>query len=123
MLRFCGSDLELRIDSVLQRRAEQPALCSATDVDGRHWLIVQGSTEQGGGGEDVAWICAPASEKVVKLVEAGQASPIDAVRHSETGWVDVVRLVAGRSVPDWRVPCSSVGHDASVRGPAVSPGL
>jgi hypothetical protein len=107
MLRFCGSDLELTVEAVLARRDEQPSLCSATDSDGRRWLIVESEHDDG----DLAWICAPASERMVKLVEAGHADALDAVRHSQTGWVEVVRVVAGHSVPDWRVPCSALDRN------------
>lgn len=106
MLRFCGTQIELVIDSILQRREEQPAVCSATDEEGRHWLIVEGPHDE----KDLSWFCAPATERMVKLVESGQASALDAVRHSETGWVEVVRVVDGHSVPDWRLPCFSLSR-------------
>lgn len=105
MLRFCGFDLELAVDSVLQRRSDEPAVYSATDPGGQHWLIVETDRHDG---ETQAWLCAPASPLVVDLVRSGRATPSDAVLHSLTGWVEVVAVVDGHSVPDRRVACSDL---------------
>lgn len=114
MLRFCGFDLELTVETVLQRQPDQRAVFSAVDSAGELWLIVEGGQDDG----RVSWVCAPASPRVVELVASGQAAAADAVRHSRTGWVEVVRVVAGRAVPDQRVPCADLAalgrSDASV---------
>ena len=104
MLKFCGFDLELSVDSVLQHSADQPAVFSATDSDGEHWLIVEAARDE----REFAWFCAPASDRAVQLVATGRAAASDAVRHSRTGWVEVVRVVDGHSVPDERVPCAEI---------------
>jgi hypothetical protein len=104
MLRFCGFELELIVDSVLQRTGDEPAVCSAVDQGGQHWLIVEGAHR----GSDISWFCAPASRLAIDLVASGRASASDAVMHSETGWVEVVRLVGGHSVPDRRIPCAEL---------------
>lgn len=119
MLRFCGFDFELAVDSVLLRQDGEPAVFSATDPCGDHWLIVE---TQGADGGDVAWICAPASARVVELIADGRATASDALRHSKTGWVEVVRVVDGHAVPDQRLTCAELGalESAFARGAAVA---
>jgi hypothetical protein len=105
MLRFCGFDLELEVDSVLQRRCEEPVVCSATDPGGRRWLIVESERPTD---EVPSWLCAPASPRAVQMVESGRAAAADVVLHSFTGWVEVVEMVNGHSVPERRVRCSEL---------------
>lgn len=107
MLRFCGFELELIVDAVLDRHDDEPAVCSAVDQAGQRWLIVEGAHA----GRDSSWLCAPASRLAIDLVASGRATPADAVMHSETGWVEVVRVVNGHAVPDSRVPCSQVSGE------------
>jgi hypothetical protein len=105
MLRFCGFDLELVVDLVLQRRSDDALVCSATDPGGQRWLIVESGRQD----DNVhTWLCAPASPRVVELVESGRATASDAVHHSLTGWVQVVEVVNGHAVPDRRVACSEL---------------
>jgi hypothetical protein len=104
MLKFCGFDFDLTVDRVLHRDCEQAAVFSAFDNDGDLWLIVESDS----GATAASWICAPVSARVVDLVSAGRAAPADAVRHSSTGWVEVVRVVDGHAVPDQRIPCAEV---------------
>lgn len=101
MLKFCGFDLELTVDRVLRRDGDQVSVFSAFDGDGEHWLIC-------GGSADGAWICAPASDRAVEAVASGRAAATDAIRHSATGWVEVVRLVDGHAVPEHRVSCAQI---------------
>lgn len=111
MLKFCGFDLELTVETVLQHDCDQPAVFSASDSDGNRWLILEATEND----REMAWICAPASDKTVELVGAGKATASDAVRHSLTGWVEVVRVVDGHAVPDQRVTCAELRAVASVR--------
>ena len=104
MLRFCGFELELTVETVLSRHTDRPAVFSATDSGGDHWLIVEGGHDD----QRLSWICAPASDRVVELVSAGRADAVDALQHSRTGWVEVVRVVDGRTVPDERLSCSEL---------------
>ena len=104
MLRFCGFDFELTVDRVLHRDCAQAAVFSALDNDGAHWLIIESPAEVSG----ASWICAPATARVIELVSAGRAAAADALRHSSTGWVEVVRVVDGHAVPDQRVSCSEL---------------
>lgn len=104
MLRFCGFDLELTVEGLLGRPADEPAAYRATDAAGDDWLIV----EAPGAGRDLSWWCAPASRRAVELVASGHAAPTDAVLHSRTGWVEIVRVVGGHAVPDERVACSEL---------------
>jgi hypothetical protein len=107
MLRFCGFDIELIVDEILRREGDEPAVCSAVDQGGQRWLIVEGARR----GSDVSWFCAPASRRVIDLVATGRAAPADAVMHSETGWVEVVRVVEGHSVPDRRMLCAQLAGE------------
>ena len=65
MLTFCGFDLELFVDDVLNRR-DWPTLCCAHDPTGNQWLIVQVDDDPA----HLAWLCAPASERAMKGVSA-----------------------------------------------------
>jgi hypothetical protein len=114
MLRFCGFDLELTVDRVLQRQPDQPAVFGAADEAGDRWLIVEAGSDD----HQISWICAPASERVLSLVAAGEATTADAVRHSRTGWVEVVRVVDGHAVPERRVACSEL---AAIAPAAIAP--
>lgn len=105
MLKFYGFDLELVVDLVLQRRSDEPVLCTATDLTGQRWLIVEPERRHD---QVLAWLCAPASRRVVELVESGQAAATDAVLHSLTGWVEVVEVVHGHAVPDRRMACAEL---------------
>lgn len=105
MLKFCGFDLELTVESVLQRQDDQPAVFTATDAGGDQWLIVEAGSDDHG----FSWICAPASDRAVESVSAGRAAAVDAIRHSFTGWVEVIRVVDGHAVPDQRVRCCDLG--------------
>jgi hypothetical protein len=113
MLRFCGFGLELFIDEVLERDHDDPVVCSATDFTGQRWLIVEAERKD----KDLSWLCAPASTRAVDLVAAGLTSAADAVRHSTTGWVEVVSVIDGHSVPDRRLSCS----DLSAKHPLATP--
>ncbi len=104
MLKFCGFELELTVETVLQRRVDQPAVFSAVDPAGEHWLIVDAGSDE----RVFSWICAPASDRVIELVAAGRAAAFDAVQHSRTGWVEVVRVVDGHAVPDERILCAEL---------------
>lgn len=110
MLKFCGFDLELTVETVLQRDGDQPAVFSAVDTVGDHWLILEAGSDEHG----FSWICAPASNRVVELVSAGRATALDAARHSRTGWVEVVRVVDGHAVPDQRLSCAELAAIPSI---------
>lgn len=112
MLTFCGFDFELTVDSVLQRHSDQTAVFGATDQAGHHWLIVEADDSAPG----PSWICAPASDRVLELVASGHAAASDALCHSRTGWVEVVRVVNGHAVPDQRVSCADL---AALAGTSV----
>jgi hypothetical protein len=103
VLRFCGFDLELFVDDVLDRR-DGPALCCARDLTGARWLIVQVDDDP----DHLSWMCAQASERAVRAVTDGRASPADVLRHSATGTVELVTIDHGRAVPDRCLPCASV---------------
>jgi hypothetical protein len=113
MLRFCGFGLELFIDEVLERHHDDPVVCSATDFTGQRWLIVEGERKD----KELSWLCAPASSKAVDLVAAGLTTAADAVRHSTTGWVEVVSVVNGHSVPDRRLSCCDLNAQLVVTTP------
>lgn len=110
MLRFYGHDFELQVESVMVRHEGETSVCVATDDSGVHWLIV----EAGGDTRCRSWVCAPASERAVEMVASGRAAPLDALLHSLTGWVEVVRVVDGHSVPDQRITCSNMAAAALV---------
>jgi hypothetical protein len=106
MLRFCGFELELDVDAIVWRHRDDPAVCTATDGSGRCWVIVEAAHPEG----ELAWICAPASRMTTDLVAAGRAPAVEAVKHSLTGWAELVRMVAGHAVPEERLPCAEVAE-------------
>ena len=103
MLIFFGFEIELFVDEVLARR-DAPTLCCARDSTGRQWLIVEVDEDP----VHLAWLCVPVSERAMKAVVSGRASPWDAVRHSATGTIDLVVVDHGRAVPDICLLCASI---------------
>jgi hypothetical protein len=100
---FFGFDLELTVETVLAEEGG-PTLYSARDLEGGRWLILQVDDDP----LHLAWLCAPVSERGARAVLGGRADPLDAVRHSTTGTVDLVRVDHGRAVPDQCLLCSSL---------------
>jgi hypothetical protein len=95
MLRFCGFALELFVEEVLTR-GDWPTVCRARDFTGDQWLIVQINDDPA----HLAWLCAQVSDRAIRAITAGHAAPMDAVRHSATGTVELVAVEEGRAVPD-----------------------
>jgi len=95
MLRFCGFDLELWVEEVLDDR-DGPAVCSGRDLTGRPWIIARVDDDPA----HLAWLCAEVSERALRAVLDGRASAFDAVRHSATGTAELVTVDHGRAVPD-----------------------
>ena len=104
MLRFCGFDLELTVDAILHRDCVPAAIYLASDHSEGNWLIVETDSDI----EEMAWICAPISGVMAGLVSQGQCDVYDILRHSATGWVEVVRVAGGHAVPDQRVSCAEL---------------
>ena len=94
-MRFCGFDLELLVEEVV-RDGAWPLVCRARDRAGGTWLIVQ----IGGEPDQAAWLCAPTSKRAAQAVSQGRCSPLDVVRHSATGTVELVALRDGHALPD-----------------------
>jgi hypothetical protein len=93
------------VDEVIERH-DDPVVCTATDLVGQRWLIIEAVHQD----QQQSWLCAPASARAVDLVASGKAAAVDAVRHSSTGWVELVSVVDGHAVPDRRVPCSDIDN-------------
>jgi hypothetical protein len=105
MLRFCGFDLELLVDEVLD--PGEAVVRSASDSTGERWLIVQVDRDP----DHLVWVCAPISSRALHAVTSGRASARDAVRHSATGTVEVVTIDHGRAVPDRCLCCAAIPAD------------
>jgi hypothetical protein len=101
---FFGFELELVVDAVLVRDDRGSRVCSAHDGTAQPWLIVKVSDEP----EDLAWLCVPVSERAIEAVLTGRGSVRDAIRHSATGTVDLVRVEHGRAVPDRCLLCPGI---------------
>jgi hypothetical protein len=110
-VRFCGFNLDLFVEDVLSRGA-WPYLCSARDASGRRWLIVQIDDDP----DRQAWLCAQVSPLALAAVVNGQAAPMDAVRHSLTGTVELVTVQNGRALPDRCLLCAEVGAHLAPAG-------
>jgi hypothetical protein len=95
MLRFCGFDFELVVEEVVGR-VDGPALHWGRDDAGQYWLIVQVRDDP----DHLAWLCAAISERALGAVLDGRAWPLDAVRHSATGTVELVTVDHGQAVAD-----------------------
>jgi hypothetical protein len=101
-LMFFGFDIELVVEAVIVRDDRGTRVCSAHDCTGQQWLIVKVSDEP----DDLAWLCVPVS--AIEAVLTGRGSLRDAIRHSATGTVDLVRVEHGRAVPDRCLLCPSI---------------
>ncbi|MBO0728726.1 MAG: hypothetical protein J2P57_05675 [Acidimicrobiaceae bacterium] len=91
MLHFLGRDIEVEVDRVLRLSGGLPAVCAGSDANRQRWLLFK----LGEGPERVRWVCAPVTDRVVEAVAAGQAKPADVIRHSCTGWVELVTFTVG----------------------------
>jgi hypothetical protein len=105
MVTFCGFTLELLIEDILKRDV-WPTVCRARDPVGGCWIIVHVDEDP----HHPAWLCAPVSPRASQAVNEGRASPLDAVRHSLTGTVELVALHNGRAIPDQCFLCSQVNE-------------
>jgi hypothetical protein len=103
MLTFCGFDLELFIDDIFDRK-NGPTLCSARDLTGAQWLVVQTDDDP----DHLTWMCAQASQRAIRAVRDGHASPADVLRHSASGTVELITIDHGRAVLDRCLPYASV---------------
>jgi hypothetical protein len=95
MLTFCGSDLALTVEQLLDKE-DWPTLCCARDAAGGRWLIVQVDDNP----VHLAWMCAPLSERAMRAIRDGRCAPLDVLCHSATGTVELITLDLGRVVPD-----------------------
>jgi hypothetical protein len=95
MVTFLGYELELFDVQVIDDR-ESTSVRYGSDRIGGKWLIVGllGDPDQ------LVWVCAPVSPRMLAEVQSGRANPWDAVRHSLSGLAEVVMLVGGRPVSD-----------------------
>ena len=95
MLRFFGSELELAVDVIVERRAG-PIICAARDANEDRWLILQVDDDP----SHLAWVCAPVSEYALKAVIANPPAAWSAACHSLTGTAEIVVIDRGRGQPD-----------------------
>jgi hypothetical protein len=103
-LMFLGFEIELVVEAVLVRDDRGTRVCSAHDCTAQQWLIVKVSDEPA----ELAWLCAPVSERAIEAVLTGRGSLRDAIRHSATGTVDLVRVEHGQAVPDRCLLCPTI---------------
>ena len=106
MFTFCGYELELVVDAVLDRQ-RGPALWSASDATGGHWLILEAGRDP----NHPAWLCAPISLPALDAVRGGRATLRNAFRHSATGTVELVAIEGGQAVPDRCIRCQDVPEE------------
>jgi hypothetical protein len=103
MFVFLGFDLDMTIDRVLIR-AEGPQLCTGTDSSGQRWLVFRSRSDA----EASLWLCSPITDRALRQVETGSATPRDALRHSSTGLVELVSYAGGRVVPERCLLCGEI---------------
>jgi hypothetical protein len=106
MLIFCGFDIQLVVEVVVNR-TDGLEVCGGRDFTNGQWLIVRVDDDPG----HLAWLCAPVSERAMQAVVNGRSSPMDAVRHSKTGTVELVTVDHGQAVPDQCLLCSGLPED------------
>jgi hypothetical protein len=101
MLHFLGRDIEMDVDRVLRLSGGLPAVCAGLDTNGQRWLLIKLAE----GPDGVRWVCAPVTDRVVEAVDGGRAGPADVVRHSCTGWVELVTFTVGEPPRESCVLC------------------
>jgi hypothetical protein len=106
MLMFCGFDLQLVVEVVVNR-SDGLKVCGGRDFTNRQWLVVQVDDDPA----RLAWLCAPVSDRALQAVVSGRTPPMDAVRHSQTGTVELVTVDHGRAVPEQCLLCSGIPED------------
>jgi hypothetical protein len=101
---FFGFEIELVVEEILVMDDSGTRVCTGRDRTAQQWLIVKVHDEP----DDLAWLCVPSSERAIQAVLTGRGSLRDAIRHSTTGTVDLVRVEHGRAVPDRCLLCASL---------------
>ncbi|HLI23372.1 MAG TPA: hypothetical protein VKU91_00330 [Acidimicrobiales bacterium] len=81
-----------------------PGVAVAAGDDGDRTYLVVCASDPGG----EYWICAPATERAIDCVRAGQTSPWSVVHHSATGTVEVWRRRPGGAVTTSVLTCAAV---------------
>lgn len=115
-MRFFGYDLELTIETVLAA-GSAPSLFTASDPAGAGWLVAQVGFER----SQLAWLCAPMSDRAARAVVDGSATPRDAIRHSLTGTVELVTVTDGRPEQDQCLLCGDLTEELLSSIPAAAP--
>ena len=103
MTFFLGFALEMTIDTVLVE-ANGPQLSTGTDPSGQRWLVFRCRSD----GDGSVWLCSPVTDRALRRVELGWATPRDAFRHSCTGLVEVVSCAVNRALPERCLPCGEI---------------
>jgi hypothetical protein len=103
MLYFCGNQLALLVDTVLERDNGMRT-CTAHDCRGLRWLLFRATAAP----ERTVWVCAPMSARALYCVRNGRADIRDAICHTTTGMVEIVTVAGTESVPDSCVVCARI---------------
>ncbi len=102
MLHFLGRDIDIDVDQILRLSGGLPAVCAGSDANGQRWLLIKLSH----GPDEIRWVCSPVTDPVVVQVVSGRAAPADVVRHSCTGWVELVTFHPGEPPTESCVLCA-----------------
>src|SRR5579875_1787111 len=102
MMHFLGLDIEMDVDRVIRLSGGLPAVCVASDANGQRWLLIKLCEVP----DRVRWVCAPVTDRVVDAVDRGRAAPADVIRHSCTGWVELVTFTLGAPPTESCVLCA-----------------
>lgn len=103
MTFFFGFELEMTIDTVLVG-SDGPQLSTGTDPSGQRWLVFRARSD----GEGSVWLCSPVTDRALRQVKLGRATPRDAFRHSCTGLVEVVSFSGDRALPERCLLCGEI---------------
>jgi hypothetical protein len=85
-------------------RSTGTSLWTASDDYERQWLLLQVDDDPA----HLAWLCAEVSERALTAVVGGRATPMDAIRHSATGTVELFTVEGGHAVTDRGLLCAQV---------------
>jgi hypothetical protein len=105
------ASLDIEIDEILDWH-DGPSLFIGHDRAWRHYVAVQ----VGSGTTHRRWLCAAISRRALRCVLTGRADLRDALRHTPTGYVDVLTIDQWGRVVESQQLCGDLSDDALPAG-------
>jgi hypothetical protein len=105
------ASFDIEIDEILDWH-DGPSLVTGHDRAWRHYVAIQVASTP----TQRRWLCAAISRRALRCVLTGHAELRDALRHTPTGYVDVLTIDRLGTVVESQQLCSELTDDALPAG-------